>query len=202
MGTVTISGTTFEIYGLATDANDYFKAHSDAASWTAASTTVKNQALVTAARSFDRQRWAGVATDLVTPQPLAWPRTGLTDREGQPVPSGAIPQDVLEGNWEWALAVVMDGAVAGETPGTNTKRVRTREKVDVIEVESETELFKSTVGQTSRFPTAVMELIGLWLEGGDASLSFVSGTDVTSGFTTDDTDFGFSSPGADGGSNA
>ncbi len=202
MGTVSIGGATFEIYDTDVAFNDYIKGHSNGATARAADTATKNRALVTAARSFDRQRWAGVATDLVTPQPLAWPRTGLTDREGQPVPTGTIPQDVLEGNWEWAIAIIADGAVAGETPGTNTKRVRSREKVDVIETESETELFKSTVGRTSRFPTAVMELVGLWLEGGDASLSFVSGTDVTSGFTTEDTDFGFSAPGADGGSNA
>ena len=76
------------------------------------------------------------------------------------------------------------------------------ERLDVIETESETELFRATIGQTTRFPTAVNELIGLWLEGGDAALSFASGTDVLSGFTTADTDFGFSSPGLDGGSNA
>lgn len=202
MGTVGIGGTNFDIYGEATDANNYFKAHSNGDSWRDADTTTKNRALATAARSFDRQTWAGVATDLVTPQPLAWPRTGLTDREGQAVPTDSIPQDVLDANWEWALAIVVDGAVAGKQPGTNTKRTRTREKVDVIETESETELFRATIGQTTRFPTAVNELIGLWLEGGDAALSFASGTDVLSSFTTADTDFGFVAPGIDGGSNA
>ncbi len=202
MGTVKIGGTTFDIYGEATAANDYFKAHSNAASWSAADTATKNQALVTSARSFDRQTWAGVATDLVTPQPLAWPRTGLTDREGQAVPTATIPEDVLNASWEWALALVVDGAIAGKQPGTNTKRTRTREKVDVIETESETELFRATIGQTTRFPTAINELIGLWLEGGDAALSFASGVDVLSSFTTADTDFGFSSPGMDGGANA
>jgi hypothetical protein len=201
MGTVLIGGVTFEIYSTFTLANDYMKGQTDASAWSAADTTAKNQALVTATRSFDRQTWVGTPTDLATPQPIAWPRTGVTDRNGQAVPDSVIPQDVLNGFYEWALDIVGDVDIASQSPGTNTKRVRTKEKVDVIEVEAETELFRATIGQTARFPIDIMEWISIYLSGsGDAGLAFASGTGVTSGFTTDDTDFGFTPNGLDGGS--
>jgi hypothetical protein len=202
MGTVNIGSSTYQIYGEEAAFLTYITAHSGAATARAATAVDKRRALVTAARSFDRQRWQGLATDLVTPQPLAWPRTGVTDREGQPQDSGVIPDDVIEGSYEWAIIIIDDPDAAESTPGTNTKRTRSREKVDVIEVESEVENFKSTVGRTARFPTAVMELVGLFLAGSDANLSFASGTDEVSQFTTQDTDFGFSGTGIDGGSNA
>lgn len=200
MGTVTIGGTSYEIYDTSTAANNYLKAHSNGAAWVAADTATKNKALVTAARSFDRQLWVGAMTDPVTPQPLAWPRTGIVDRNGQAVADSVIPQDVLEGNWEWALDIVQDASVAGASPGTNTKSTRSREKVDVIEVETETVQFKPTIGETARFPVAVMELIGAFLAGSDATLALASGTDEVSQFTTSDTDFGFNGIGIDGGS--
>ena len=202
MGTVQIGGSPFDIYGESDDANTYFKAHADGAAWRAAATTDKSRALVTAARSFDRQKWVGEATDPVTPQPLAWPRKNITDRNGQAVLDSVIPPDVLEGNWEWANAILGDTDIANSVPGTNTKKTRTRNKVDVIETEIEVENFKPTIGTTARFPVAVTELIGMFLAGSDAALVFVSGTDELSQFTTADTDFGFSGVGIDGGSNS
>ena len=202
MGTVSIGTGTFNIYGLAADANTYFLAHSNADEWRDASTLTKNRALVTAARSFDRQNWVGTPTDLVTPQDLAWPRTGVTDRNGEAVDPNTTPDDVDEGNWEWALDLVKNGAIADATPGTNTKKTRSSKKVDVITVSTELELFRPTIGETARFPVAVMELIGLFLAGGDEALAFASGTDVESGFTDSDTDFGFSGIGIDGGANS
>jgi hypothetical protein len=201
-GSVSIGGASFPIYGLEADANTYFKAHADAAAWAAADSNTKRQAHVTAARSFDRQGWVGTPTDLVTPQGLAWPRIGVTDRNGQAVPDAVIPQDIAEGAWEWALAIVKDPTVTGATPGTNTKRTRTSEQVDVIKVESELELFRPTIGHTARFPTAVQELVGWALDGGTAVGVYTSGTGVTSSFTTEATDFGFDSTGLDGGANS
>lgn len=202
-GSVSIAGTAFPIYGDPDDANTYFKAHVAAATWSAASTTTKNQAHVTAARSFDRQGWVGTPTDVITPQNLAWPRVGVTDRNGTAVLDSVIPEDIAEGAWEWALLIVVDPTIASATPGTNTKRTRTRKKVDVIETEEELELFRPTIGKVSRFPTTVQELVGWALAGsGDPVGVFTSGTDVTSGFTESDTDFGFDGTSIDGGSNA
>jgi hypothetical protein len=200
MGTVNIGGTQFEIYGAFVDANTYFLANSNAAAWRDADGLTRNRALVTSARSFDRQSWVGDMVDPTTPQPLAWPRTGVTDRNGQ---AATFPQDVIEGSWEWALEIIKNPAVANSTPGSNTKRTRTKDKVDVIEVEAEIEFFKSTLGRGARFSTAVMELVGLFLSSSQGTtLAFVSGTDVDSGFTASDTDFGFDGNGLDGGANA
>lgn len=53
-----------------------------------ASTTVKDQALMTATALLDRQSWAG--TKLSPTQALDWPRTGITDQEGQSVPTSIL----------------------------------------------------------------------------------------------------------------
>jgi hypothetical protein len=200
MGTVTIGSGSFDIYGTAADANTYFLANANAQAWRDAEGLDRNRALVTSARSFDRQSWVGAMVDPTTPQPLAWPRSGVTDRNGQ---ADTFPQDVIEGSWEWALEILKNPSVANSTPGSNTKRTRTKEKVDVIEVEAEIEFFKSTLGRGARFSTAVMELVGLFLSSSQGTaLAFASGTDVDSGFTTSDTDFGFDGNGLDGGANA
>ena len=179
MGTVSISGVSYDIYGTEAEANEYLRAHSNGAAWFAADTTTRKQALVTTARSFDRQAWVGAATDPVTPQPLAWPRTGVSDRNGQAVSDSVIPPDILNGSFEWALDTIQDPTVTEAVPGTNTKRTRTKDKVDVIETEAETEFFKPTIGQTARFPVAVQEWIGFYLSGsGNAALFFM---DISSG---------------------
>ncbi len=196
MGTVAIQGTTFEIYATFDEANDYFKAHANGAAWFAASFDLQLQALVTCSRSFDRQSWVGAATDPVTPQPLAWPRTGVTDRNGQAVLDSIIPQDILNGFWEWVLDTTQDITTTELVPGTNVKATRARDKVDVIESEAETQFFRPTIGQTARFPVAVQEWIQPFLAGaGDATLSFASGTDQETRFSDEATDFGFNGVG-------
>ena len=197
--TVAIKGTTFTVYGSQDGIDDYMNGHSDSSLWTAATTETKNRARVTAARSFDRQNWVGVPTDPTTPQALQWPRDGVVDAFGQPS-NGVTPDAIEEGNWEWALLIVKNGGVAGATPGTNTKRTRSVKTVDVITVEAELELFKSTIGKVTRFPTAVHELVGIYLSGGNVPLSFGSGLTEVSVFT--DADFDFSGIGIDGGANA
>ena len=56
------------------EADLYFEDRLDATSWTAASDTAKEQALVTATATLDNMEWTGVAVD--QDQSLAFPRTG------------------------------------------------------------------------------------------------------------------------------
>ncbi len=198
---VSIGGVAFTVYGSQVGIDEYMKGHSDAAAWVAADGNTKNRARVTAARSFDRMKWLGTPTDPTTPQALQWPRDGVKDSFGQDT-SGVTPPAIEKGNWEWALELVKNGAIANATPGTNTKRTRTSDQVDVIKVEVETEFFKSTIGRSTRFPVAVQELVQPYLAGSSSRIGFASGTAEVSVFTTDDLDFGFSGIGMDGGANS
>jgi len=204
MATVSINGVAYDIYGTSAGADAYHAANPKADAWRAAGVTDKNRALVEAARSFNRQSWVGDATDPVTPQPLAWPRTGVVDRNGQAVSDAVVPQDVVDASYEWALVILGDADVAAATPGTNTKRTRELKRVEgAVTTDVETELFRPTIGQAGRFPLDILELLAPFLQGASSvGLAYASGTDVSSGFTTADRDFGFSEPGLDGGSNS
>jgi hypothetical protein len=57
------------------DAEEYFQNRLDAAAWVAASTLLKEQALVTATMILDNMSWTGTAID--DHQSLAFPRAGL-----------------------------------------------------------------------------------------------------------------------------
>lgn len=61
-------------------------------------------ALITATRLLDRQRLAGRPTE--ADQPLAWPRSGLTDEDGRDVPEDVVPERVKRAQMEWALLLV------------------------------------------------------------------------------------------------
>lgn len=201
---VTFGGTNFTVYGDLAGVNSYLLGHSSkAAAWQALDATGKNRARLTATRSFDRQAWVGTVTDLVTPQPLAWPRTGVTDRNGVAIADNVIPPDILFGFYEWVGDVASVPAITGATPGSNTKAVKSSKKVDVITVSEETQFFRATIGQVARFPTEVLEWIGSYLDSaaaGAGELAYASGLDgVESAFTDAAMDFGFDNTGLDGG---
>jgi len=190
MGTVSISGKTFNIYGehLSDDAGPpavpsaktYFSASLNATAWTGASQTTQAQALVTATRILDKQSWVGSPTDPAT-QPLAWPRTGVTDRNGQTVADDEVPPAIYLATYELALAILQDAAVqTAKNTGSSVKRNRNREKVGELEVETDVEYFSANVnGGTTRFPTSVQEYIKQFLAG-LAVGALASGTDICS----------------------
>jgi hypothetical protein len=88
------------------DATAYFDARLYAAEWTAATTGDKEKSLIMAARQIDRLAFLGSVT--ATGQAMAWPRTGVTDREGRAISSTVVPQAVLDAQCELALATLRD----------------------------------------------------------------------------------------------
>jgi hypothetical protein len=186
LGTVAIRGKTFDIYGEQTtdtpgepvSATTYFIGQLNTSSWDAADSTTRGQALVTAGRIFDKQLWVGTVTDVVTPQPLAWPRTGVPTCDGIVADPDEIPERVIFGSYELANAILADAEVQTETnTGSNTKRNLNRQKVGDLEVETETEYFSATnSGATAatRFPTEVQEYVRCYI-GGTAQGATVAG---------------------------
>ena len=207
MGQVTIGSTLYEVYGDLAGANAYFASVTHGAAWLALDGSVRNQALVTAMRVFERTGWDGTPTDPIDKtqpqpagtQPLAWPRTGLVDREGVAVDSATIPADVISGAYEYALEVVTTPSVqTADSLGSNLKVEKTTERVEgAVTVSDEKQYFFPTLGSLPAFPKLVNDYIGLWLKGGASTLglSFASGTDATSPLEGSGGDYGYTGDG-------
>lgn len=198
MGTVSLSGQSYEIYGEFTDdsgatisATTYFNGSLNASAWSAATRDDQQKALIAATRIFNKQLWVGALTDPDTPQALAWPRTGVPECDGVTISTSVTPERVIFGAYELAGAILADATVqSASTTGSNTKRVLARKKVGDLEVEDETEYFSPTniagaANSGTRFPTAVQEYISCFI-GGTTTGATVAGatasTFITSGF--------------------
>lgn len=172
--TITIGTDTFDVYGPQADANTYFNGKLNRSTWSDASSSDKDRALVSASRTLDLESWEGVPTDLVTPQVLAWPRTGVTDKNDQPVADTAFPADLLYGYYELAAAILADPAL-DETVNqdSNIKSVT----ADVVNVR----FFRPVAG--TKLPTTVHNYLAQFLGIGDSAIGgFTSGTDQCSSF--------------------
>lgn len=206
MGQLTIGGVLYEIYGDRPGADAYFKAAVYGSTWSDAEGSVRNQALVTAMRVFEVTRWQGSPTQPISPvpqpptpqpagtQPLSWPRSGLSDQEGVPVPDSSIPIDVINGSYEYALAVLADPeSVVAQQSGSNVKVQKQSQRVEgAITVSSEVQYFNPTTGRVPTFNQAVLGYISLWLEAGiSGGLTTVSGTERPSNFDDGRLDYGY-----------
>jgi hypothetical protein len=179
VGTVSIAGKTFDIYGehiiddagppVVLSASSYFAGTLNATAWDSASIDDQARALVTAGRIFDKQLWVGSMTDPTTPQPLAWPRTGVPTCDGIVADPNQIPERVIFGSYEYALAILQDATTQTQTnTGSNVRRVLERKKVGDLETEDETEYFSATnsgANAATRFPATVQEYISCYVGG-------------------------------------
>ena len=189
VSTLSISGNTYSVYALTSDplddANDYMDARLGADAWNDASGSNKKRALVSAVRYIDRAvNWTGVQSDLVTPQPLQWPRDGAAC-DGTAVTDGTVPDAFATAEFEMALILLNDAAVQNSTgTGSNVKRVKAGS--------AEVEFFTGTAGTTdeTRLPTTVNDLVGCYIEGSSvASVSFgTTDADGDAGYTKCDHD--------------
>ena len=152
------------------DANTYFADAIHAEVWEVATPDDKAKALVTATRYLDRQKWNGSKYQDAPTQVLDWPRSGLTDAEGNEVDETAVPQEILDATCELALALLANPALQDQdSTGSNIKKM----KAGSVELE----FIRGTAGK--RFPTIIDELIGLWLTSRSSAYTglFVSGAD-------------------------
>jgi hypothetical protein len=91
------------------DADTYFETRIDSAEWSAATDTVKEQALVTATSMVDDNAWIGSAVS--SSQALAWPRKNViyySNRLGQQitVDESTTPNEVKIAVYEQAFHLV------------------------------------------------------------------------------------------------
>lgn len=178
MGTVTISGSNFTIYGTQANADIYHAPALDSAAlaYIAGDATKRAKGLVNASRLLDRVPWVGLpAGTPVIDSVLQWPRSGVTDADGVAVSSSDIPDKIIKACFVLAAMIIEDPTVlTQEESGSNTKRV----KAGSVEVE----FWGSTLGISGRFAVQVQELVGEFMRGmtgGGLSGSVSYGTDGT-----------------------
>lgn len=158
MGTVTINGSVYQVYGDLPSATIYMQAAPHlASSWATATPDQQASALVSATRMLENMVWQGVRTAPAPGQPLEWPRTGVVDRYGAAVDSSTIPAAVLNGAYELAGAIRMSSKVITDASGTSSNK-------KVVQAGSaRVEFFVPVAG--TRLPTPVVEWLGQFLAG-------------------------------------
>lgn len=161
------------------NATSYLEGSLDFPLWEALSNTSKDQALVMAARMIERQTWLGTKTS--DDQALSFPRVGLVDKEGNALSEVQVPQEVIDGQCELALALAKDSSIVeSKNSGSNVRKVQAGS--------ASVEYFRPQSG--GRFPTIAQELLSLFLSSSASGLlePYASGTEVESNFTNNSYD--------------
>lgn len=150
MGSVTISGNAYDIYGTSADATIYLAARISSTAWTSATTDTKSQALVTGTRLIEQY---------------------LLSRGQTVSPASAVDAAIERANYELAYQLVVTPNLQDQASAGNNRR---RVKAGSAEVE-----FFWTAGG-ARFPAVVQSLLNGWLteQSGVSSSAggYVSGT--------------------------
>lgn len=180
MATVTINGTDYTVYADEAAASLYLQADlSRYATWGALSTDDQKRALVSSTRWIDRQCWGGVKA---SSDGLEFGRTGLKDSSGNELSAAQTRAIMEESSILLASDIAADNSITNQqSSGSNIKRTKAGS--------AEVEYFRSTMGTTTKFPTAVHDRIGMWLCSATSSaaqaIPYAAGTDVQSEFTAD-----------------
>jgi len=161
MKTVDIGADEYDSYADADDADSYLAASVHAGTtWSGASAASKGQALVTATRILDRQKWGSAY--------------------GTKALRFAV-QDIIDASVEMALALLEGSDLQSEQS--------TAQKLQTIKAGSVSlTYFRGAEGSAHRFPTIVHELLRDYLAGADLGLAGVA-TGV-SGISSTEDDFG------------
>lgn len=171
MAFVTIGSTDYTTYSDVADADEHFNGSTNYATWAAFTPDDKARGLVSSTRLLERQAWQGAKEDDC--QQLDYPRTGLTDCEGNALDADDTTAPVIEASQLLALDIL-----SGEEVETSrsTEDLTKRLKAGSVEIEN----FRGdALTSGGRFPVNVMELIGCFLSGSAAAISgsISSGTD-------------------------
>lgn len=181
VSTVTISGNAYSVYGTEAELKQYLAGRLGTDAYDNASSTDRKKAMVQATRWLDTLQWQGSPTDLVTPQPLAWPRTGMVDCNEEPVPDTVIPDELCAALGELVLVILGDSAASDQaSTAKNIKRVGAGSAM--------VEFFRAGDAQGNSsgtpLPTQAWRLIKCFTGAGDQANSGVisTGTDERSQF--------------------
>lgn len=170
--TVVIGGVTYSIYGERDvdaltpqmSSNEYLQADILwAATWAPLTNDQKSIALVSATRYLDSFAWAGTQTDTVTPQPLDWPRTGVTRSDGTAVDPATVPDEIVFATYIAAAMLSADPEAFSQSPAQAAN-------IQYVKAGSAEVRFQRVLA-TGVFPTALQALIGQFLDGTSSSIT-------------------------------
>jgi hypothetical protein len=169
-----VAGTSS--YGTLAEATTYFEDSVLFSVWSGLPEVKRSQGLTTATRQLEMQAWDGQKE--VSTQILDFPRTGLTDCEGNPI----TPEESLvfakNASFEYALAILTNPSILNKSDvtGTNIKK---------IEAGSAKVTYFSPVKGT-KYPTQVLSLVKCFFAGSSGGLVSmgVSGNGDTSSFSS------------------
>jgi hypothetical protein len=185
VGTVTIAGSAYSIYGEHAGADSalvYLTGSFSAAAsaWLALLADDQRRTLVAATRWLDSKDWQGAKT--VSSQALEWPRTGATYADGSAVPSATVPPEIRDACYELAAQLAIDRDAQERTGGSP---IRSMSAGGV-----EYELFRPAEagGAAGEFPPRVLALVSQLMatQPGDATGSRATGTGSSSAFEDED----------------
>lgn len=109
----TLGGAAANSYVTQAAATSYFGDRLDAAAWTAAVTGDKDSALIMATLRLDTESYVG--SPITYTQRLKWPRYGAYDDDNRLLTSTAIPVIVQQATFEYALALLKDPTLLGDS---------------------------------------------------------------------------------------
>jgi hypothetical protein len=119
ISTVTVGGNEYPTYATVAEADALLLVDSSrSATWAAATAEAKAARLAEATRLLGELCWLG---EPVSP-PDRWPRTGMLDRDGEPLPSDDVPPEVELATARLAADLVL-AAGGGLSPASNQKKV-------------------------------------------------------------------------------
>lgn len=129
----TLGGLDSNSYQTVADVDAYYMNSLNVLKWNALDSDTKAAALIYATTWMETITYGG--NKCTEEQNLKWPRTGYMGRCGTAT-CDAIPDEILTGHAELALAVGINPDLLTGAPGTSPQRTYTqREKLDVLEIE-------------------------------------------------------------------
>lgn len=185
---ITINAVNYTSYASVAEADDRLAVDPiRGTAWAALSPDQKGANLVAATFRLDLLRWKGEKTGGEGTQENAWPRTGVTYKDGTPVSTTEVPIEVENATILLAGSIALDASVSGSgTSGSNIQRVRAGS--------ASVTFFRPTIPGGVIQDETVLDLIRCFLEGGISAAvgALASGTDAESSFC--DENFGLKDP--------
>ncbi len=143
--------------------------------WTALTDPQKEANLVAATNRLDLLPWVGSKTGAEDTQANAWPRTGVTYKDGTSVSTSEVPQQVEDATILVAGDITLNASAADAgSSGSNTKRVKAGS--------AEVEFFRPTIPGAQLQNEGAFKLIQCFLSSSSGLFGVATGTDGTSSF--------------------
>ena len=158
---ITIDGVDFESYASVAEADAYLIADISNTTWTFKDGDTKGQALVSATRILNTLSWCGAKT--VSTQTNAFPRTGLTDKDGVALSTTDIPLAINHATTLLAGALAKTPNIADNKTSSDKKRV----KAGPVEVEFYADATESKL--SNKLPQSVVDTIGFLIGCGSSN---------------------------------